>query len=313
MREEGPSRTAIAVAYRRALHQRIDDPPVFLDPFAERILPERTRARLDDPESIRRQRVSAPLRAFLALRSRVAEDRVATAHALGVRQYLVLGAGLDTFALRNPHPGLVVFEVDHPRTQEWKRKRLREAGLESRGTTAYVPVDFERDDPGVALAAHGFRPGAGCAISWLGVVPYLTLPAILTTLRWAAGVIGEHGHIVFDYGSPPRWWQVGQRLSLRWLAARVAAQGEPFRTRFPPPVLRRHLEEVGLATVEDLDGPALGRLHLAGRRDGLAVPATAHVVIASPSLLSGPTAGGTVHERLMDRPSRGASASPFRP
>ncbi len=281
MREEGPSRTAIAVAYRRALHQRIDDPPVFTDPFAERILPDRVRARLDDPGPPRRQRISAPLRAFLALRSRVAEERLAAAHALGVRQYLVLGAGLDTFACRNPHPGLVVFEVDHPATQGWKRKRLREAGLDARGTTVHVPVDFEREDLGDALQAHGFRGEAGCAISWLGVVPYLSEPAILATLGWAAGVIGEHGHIVFDYGSPPRWWQVGQRLSLRLLAARVAAHGEPFRTRFRPSMLQHHLERLGYTKVEDLDGPTLGHQYLAGRRDGLAVPSTAHVVIAS--------------------------------
>ncbi|HET7040906.1 MAG TPA: SAM-dependent methyltransferase, partial [Gemmatimonadales bacterium] len=118
MRPKGPSHTAAAVAFRRAAHQVIDHPPVFTDPIAARLLSPESQARLAAlPRHRRRSTFNARLRAFLAVRSRVAEDALAAAVGAGVRQCLILGAGLDTFAYRNPWPELRVFEVDHPNTQ----------------------------------------------------------------------------------------------------------------------------------------------------------------------------------------------------
>lgn len=197
-----------------------------------------------------------------------------------MRQYVLLGAGLDTFAYRSPFSDLRVFEVDHPRTQAWKRERVKAAGLTPSAGTVYVPVDFETQTVAHELVAHGFDPHAPTAISWLGVVPYLEVPTIEATLRWAGSVVGPGGHIVFDYGSEPRWWQVGQRLALRMLAARVAAAGEPFKSRFRPETLARLLVEAGFPTVLDLDAEALNRRYFDGRTDGLRVSGTAHVVVA---------------------------------
>lgn len=282
MREHRPSRTAAAVAYRRAAHQRLDHPLVFTDPLAATLLSPEARARLDAaPDGRSRRGLGARLRAFLAVRSRVAEDRLAAAVGRGVRQYLVLGAGLDTFAYRNPWPDLRVFEVDHPATQGWKRERVRAAELEVTPRTIYVPVDFERQSVAEELGRHGFDPALPTAISWLGVVPYLEPATIWANLAWAATIVGGEGHIVFDYGSAPPWWALHQHVAVWLLARRVAAAGEPFRSRLDPAELARRLAGLGFAAVQDLDAAELNRRYFAGRADGLAVAGTGRVVVAA--------------------------------
>ena len=255
---------------------------MFRDPLAGAVLSAEARASLDaDPRRGNQGVGLSRLRAFLAVRSRVAEDCLAAAVASGVRQYVVLGAGLDTFACRNPYPELRGFEVDHPRTQTWKLDRLRDSGLSASAPTTYVPVDFESQSVERQLQAHGFDATAPAAVSWLGVVQYLDQETVWATLRWLAGVVGDRGHVVFDYGSNPRWWQVVQRLALRRLAARVAAAGEPFRTRLQPAVLMHRLTAMGFGSVVDLGSRELNRRYFAGRADGLCVGGSGHVVIAS--------------------------------
>jgi methyltransferase (TIGR00027 family) len=260
----------------------LDRPPVFTDPLALLVLSAEARSRLDtDPGQGNRGAVRSRLRAFLAVRSRIAEDRLAAAAGAGVRQYLVLGAGLDTYACRTPLRELRIFEVDHPQTQAWKLARLRAAGLAASAGTVYVPVDFESQRLSDELARHGFDAAAPTAVSWLGVVPYLEESTVWATLAWLASVVGDDGHVVFDYGSKPRWWQVGQRAVLRRFAARVAAAGEPLRTSLEPATVRDRLRSVGFTGVADLDARELNRRYFAGRTDGLRVGGTGHVVIAT--------------------------------
>lgn len=183
MESARPSRTALRVAMRRAAHQIYDAKPlVFEDPFAVSILGEtygeevrRTPTRPDRPFSV-------ALRAFLVARSRYAEDNLGRAVAQGVSQYVLLGAGLDTFAHRNPHPGLRVFEVDHPATQLWKRDLLEASGIDVPRGLIYAPVDFECQSLPEQLAATGFDAEAPTFFAWLGVVPYLTLAAFRATV-----------------------------------------------------------------------------------------------------------------------------------
>jgi methyltransferase (TIGR00027 family) len=298
VQENSPSRTAAGVAFRRAAHQVLDKPPVFSDPVAKLLLSPEARSSLDtDPWLGNRGVVSSYLRAFLAVRSRVAEDRLATAVASGVRQYVVLGAGLDTFAYRNPFPDLRVFEVDHPRTQAWKLDRLRAAGLTPSAEAVYVPVDFEAQTVMRELVDHGFDAGAPTAVSWLGVVPYLEESTVWATLEWLAAAVGDDGHVVFDYGSKPSWWRFGQRAVLRRLAARVAAAGEPFRTLLSPAYVRQRLTSMGFAAVTDLGSRELNRRYFADRTDGLRVGGTGHVVVASNGRGAG-DAGRTGRELL---------------
>src|ERR1700743_3341257 len=138
-----PSRTALGVAVRRASHQLYDAPPLVLDdPIAVPILCKVYRSVLEDAGASSTERFSLVMRAWLVARSRYAEDKLAQAVDRGVQQYVLLGAGLDTFAHRNPHPNLRVFEVDHPATQQWKRNLLVSNKLPEPSSLHYVPVDF---------------------------------------------------------------------------------------------------------------------------------------------------------------------------
>jgi methyltransferase (TIGR00027 family) len=272
MQEGKSSRTAERVAMRRAAHQLYDDPPlVFTDPLALRILPEEARAELRAREEMERMRPFARgMRAFMAARSRFAEDALERAFATGVRQYVVLGAGLDTYAARSPHEDLRVFEVDHPATQAWKRHRLQESGIHLADTVTFVPVDFEHERLMDRLVASGFDANAPAFGSWLGVLPYLTREAAEGTLR-ALGRLPQRSGVAFDYAVERASLSSQQQAAFDWLADRVARAGEPFRLAFMPADLRELLAECGFARVEDLDGEAIHARYFAERSDGLMV------------------------------------------
>src|SRR5215469_1170715 len=152
------SATAEGAALLRAAHQILDTPPVFDDPLALRIVgEERAAAVRADPQRFQTAERRA-LRAFVALRSRYAEDQLAAAVERGVRQYVILGAGLDTFAYRNPFPNgcLRIFEVDHPATQAWKRERLQQSGILIPGDLTFAAIDFEQQTLKDGLSEAGF-------------------------------------------------------------------------------------------------------------------------------------------------------------
>jgi methyltransferase (TIGR00027 family) len=272
MQEGKSSRTAERVAMRRAAHQLYDDPPlVFTDPLALRILPEEARAELRGREEMERmQPFARGMRAFMAARSRFAEDALERAFAAGVRQYVVLGAGLDTYAARSPHEDLRVFEVDHPATQAWKRHRLQESGIHLADTVTFVPVDFEHERLMDRLVASGFDANAPAFGSWLGVLPYLTREAAEGTLR-ALGRLPQRSGVAFDYAVEGASLSSQQQAAFDSLAERVARAGEPFRLAFMPADLRELLAECGFARVEDLDGEAIHARYFAERSDGLMV------------------------------------------
>lgn len=281
MRQDQPSRTAARVALRRAAHRLVDRPLVFDDPLALAILDPATRQSLEaDPGKVTKSRLARALRAFLVVRSRVAEDTLASLVARGLRQYVVLGAGLDTFASRNPWPGLRVFEVDHPATQRWKKRRVAEAGLNAPPTVTYVPVDFAQQDLGTELARAGLATDQAAFFSWLGVTPYLEVDVTWSTLRWVAAATHTGGGIVFDYSTPPSDLPLVQRLVFALVASRVKRAGEPFRGFFRPEALVADLRALGFASVEDLGPTEINRRYFAGRTDGLAVGSAGHLATA---------------------------------
>jgi methyltransferase (TIGR00027 family) len=240
------SRTALAAAGFRAAHQFVDGASVFADPLAAVVLGDdlpALMAHCADP-------VLKPLRLFVALRSRIAEDVAHRAIAEGALQVVVLGAGLDTFACRvAPLRGLRVFEVDHPATQAEKRRRLA-----APPHLVFAPCDFERQSIGDALAAAGFDANARAAFLWLGVTPYLTRETAEATLGFVASLSGG-ADIVFDYANPPASIEsAGHRLFHETMAARVAALGEAFRCYFETSDLHRLLRGLGAAEILDL-GP----------------------------------------------------------
>src|ERR1700709_2850396 len=159
MHDDRPSKTAFRVALRRAAHQTLDDPKVFTDPLALAIVGAEGETALRVEARKFQTPAGRTLRAFMAVRSRYAEDGLADAFANGIRQYVVLGAGLDTFAYRNPFSELRVFEVDHPATQAWKRRRLEAGNISSPASMIFAPVDFESQ----TLADRLARAGVGAA------------------------------------------------------------------------------------------------------------------------------------------------------
>ncbi len=251
------SGTAERVAMRRAAHQLWDQPVLFEDPLAWAILSEEARERIHAGIEEENQNPWARgLRAFMAMRSRFAEEEIARSAAEGVRQVVVLGAGLDTFAYRNPHSGLRVYEVDHPATQAWKMDRLREGGIAIPESVQFAPVDFEVDTLAHGLAAAGFQEEEPAFFSWLGVVPYLSRQAASATLAFI-GALPRGSGVVFDYSIPRERMSESEQLAFDRLAERVARAGEPFRLFFAPEEIDRDLRSLGFTVIEDLDGAAI--------------------------------------------------------
>jgi methyltransferase (TIGR00027 family) len=252
-----PSRTAFGAATHRAVHQDLDGASVFRDPLAWRLLGG-SRARAI-AEAERRGRRA--LRLFIAARHRFAEDSLAVAVARGTDQAVVLGAGLDTFAYRNPHPDLVVWEVDHPDTGAWKQDRVAAAGLD-RGQVRYVGVDFEQDDVVQRLHEAGLDVTRPTFLLWLGVVPYLTDAAVEATLRAIGGLAGAE--VVLDYPTGVVGLDEESLRRREQLAQRTAAVGEPLLSTFEPDEMAELLKAAGFDEVEDL-----GRAQILARYFGL--------------------------------------------
>ncbi len=190
-------------------------------------------------------------RLFTAARSRIAEDALSRAVARGVRQIVILGAGLDTFALRNPHGGLEIYEVDHPATQEGKRERLAEAQIALPSWLIFVPVDFEQDDLEAKLAAAGFQQNSPAFFTWLGVVPYLTEDAIGRTLDYLSSI--QNSEVVFDYTEPPEAFSEELRQIEKARAEQLEKMGERSATRFEPAGMAAILRAHGFCDLEDID------------------------------------------------------------
>jgi methyltransferase (TIGR00027 family) len=278
--EDGrPSRTAFGAARHRAAHQLYEDPRVFDDPLALRILGAQVEGTLRDSAGGARDEGARAMRAFIAMRSRYTEDRLAEAVARGVRQYVVLGAGLDTFAYRNRFADLKVFEVDHPATQAWKRERLREAGIAIPGSLVFAPVDFEKQTLAGGLAAAGFRAGEPAFLSMLGVVIYLTRDAVTGTMRFA-GSLPAGSEIVFDFALPPDALGEIERIARESSAARVAAISEPWLSYFDPDTLARELRSLGFSQTTVLGTGEGNERYFRDRADGFRLRGSGRMMAA---------------------------------
>jgi methyltransferase (TIGR00027 family) len=249
MRDGEPSQTARRAAAYRAIHQTLEGGAIFNDRFALRILDDKTAAALNE---IATDDALRPMRLYIAARSRFSEDTMANCVASGVRQVVVLGAGLDTFSLRNPYAdlGLRVFEVDYPATQRWKRDRIRAAGLSEPPSLVFAPIDFERESLEDGLARAGFNVQAPAFFQWLGVVMYLTRDAVSSTLKFMSEL--PQASVVFDYAEPFQNYPVERRAWIMAQAESAAARGEPWLSLFEPAELHELLRRAGFNEIEDL-------------------------------------------------------------
>jgi methyltransferase (TIGR00027 family) len=250
MNPKEPSRTALMIARQRAAHQVLDHGSILSDPFALKIL-------LEDEKNVLQFANAHPLasigRLITAARSRIAEDALAKAVARGVLQVVILGAGLDTFALRNPHGArpIRIYEVDHPATQEWKRQRLAEAQIALPPWLVLVPVDFERDDVGEKLAAAGFQRNSPAFFTWLGVVPYLTQDAIDRTLDYIRSI--QSSEVVFDYVEAPEAFSEELRPLVTERTEQLKKIDERWVSRFEPAGMAAILRSHGFCAIEDIN------------------------------------------------------------
>lgn len=274
MEDTTPSQTALRVARLRALHQISPQAALFRDPFAIAILGEGNPV---EQQLAQEDNHSRRMRLFVAARARFAEDWLAAAVRRGVRQLVVLGAGLDTFSLRNPYPGLAVFEVDHPATQAWKRGCIADAGLAEPPATTFVSVNFERQSLPDELASAGLKSTEPSFFIWLGVVPYLTKDAIFSTLSYIAGISGSQ--VVFDYSEPAEQRDAAGQAALAFYAARVASVGEPWISFFVPAELATSLRNLGFDEIEDLESGDIAA-RLSGTSRGATPNSGGHIIRA---------------------------------
>jgi methyltransferase (TIGR00027 family) len=249
MKPNEPSRTALMIARQRAAHQVLDHGAILDDPFAMKILREEKNV----VQFAKGHPLASIGRLFTAARSRIAEDALSRAVETGVQQIVILGAGLDTFALRNPHGArqIRIYEVDHPATQAWKCQRLAEAQIALPPWLIFVPVDFERDEVGEKLAAAGLQQNSPAFFTWLGVVPYLTQDAIGRTLDYISSI--RNSEVVFDYMEPPEAFSEELRQLEASRAEQLKKIDERSVSRFDPGGMAAILRAHGFSTIEDID------------------------------------------------------------
>ncbi len=279
MDEGRPSATAFRAALLRAAHQLIDTPKVFDDPIALKILGAQGESWVRS--NVERLQKSHYMRAFIVLRSRYAEDELARAVQGGVRQYVILGAGLDTFPYRNPNPPsrLRIYEVDHPATQSWKRRRLQETGIAIPDSLTFAPVDFEKQTLGEGLGRAGFKDREPTFFSLLGVVVYLTRAAAADTFKYVAA-LPRGSEIVFDCGVSDDSLTGFEKLARDRRAEKMAAIGEPWLTYFDPESLTNDLRQIGFKAIEDFGPEAANERYFKNRTDGLRVAGGGHLIKA---------------------------------
>jgi methyltransferase (TIGR00027 family) len=245
-----PSFSALTAAAARAAHLLVDgEPTIFADTLAATLLGDRAEELIAYHRLHGTHPVLAGARAQVTCRSRYAEDALARAAGAGVNQYVILGAGLDSFAYRGGRAGRVrVFEVDHPASQQVKRAALAAAGIEVPGNVRYVPADLAVDPLARCLAAAGFDAAAPAVISWLGVTMYLSAEAVAQTLAAVAG-LAPGTELIADYLLPEDARDEAGALYGALVAQASAERGEPWRSCFTPDQMADLATRVGFGAV----------------------------------------------------------------
>jgi methyltransferase (TIGR00027 family) len=294
--------TALAASLFRAVHTRRDQPALLDDPYGDRLVTDAERALMLErlllvvsPTDRRRietitdlaRAVDAAIQAgpaygAVVVRARWAEDRLARALARGVRQYVLVGAGMDTFALRAPalEPALQIFEVDHPATQAMKQERFAHAGLRLPANVHFVAANLEQESVADALSRAAYRPRELAFFACLGITPYLTRETNLAMLGAAARCAPAGSELVFDYLDQDAFAPDRASEETKRLAAERAQTEEPWVSGFDPRALADDLAHVGLTLDEDLDPARVAARYLANRSDGLRI-AAAHWRLAA--------------------------------
>ena len=282
MRDDASSLSAVIPALLRAAHQIFDARPlIFDDPVAVGLVERSTeREILMNAELLQSSAMKRQRSAFI-LRSRYAEDCLAEV-AEHVGQYVILGAGLDTFAYRQPAwaKRLRIFEVDHPATQRWKEERLAKAGLWMPPNLTLAPIDFERASLRRTLDEVKLDTDVPTFFSWLGVTQYLTDSAIERTLEYVAS-FPRSSQIVITVAVPEDMLAPGAAQVAALNAATAAERGEPWINRLSPSALSERLKHLGFSSAFHLTPDEAEKRYFAGRSDDLRVPVIEQLLLAT--------------------------------
>jgi methyltransferase (TIGR00027 family) len=289
--------TARHAAYVRAYHYAHDSPRVFEDFLAATLITPAERATIEENWLASLARLSPELappgdretalaqwfhtwipEPVVLGRARYNEEKLSDAISHGIPQYVIIGAGLDTFALRRPdlRDRLRVFELDHLLTQTLKRDRMVQAGLALPPNLHFCPIDFERESVAAALARSPYDPGLPTFFSWLGVTYHLTREAVSATLKSLRTVAGRGSEIVLDYADSAMFLPENQSPAMRALFSWAESLGEPFISGFDPRTLAEELRALGVELLEDLDHEAQEARYFASRADSLRPVAPSH-------------------------------------
>jgi len=266
----------------RAVHQLLDAHPLILDdPAALALLGKETVRQIKKNHKHHRTIEARALRTHIVLRSRFTEDRLAEAVGRGVGQYVILGAGFDTFAFRQPvwAENLKIFEVDQPASQTQKRARLVDAGMTIPSNLQFVEIDFERESLHDGLSRHGVSMTEPTFFSWLGVTMYLQQSAIDAVLRTVAG-FREKSEIVFTFAQPPDLLSGVEGKFHSSLSKVVTNSGEPFVSFFTPALIEKKLRDIGFKNIAILSNEEAGKRYFSNRPQDLYIPKRSAIAYA---------------------------------
>lgn len=281
MEKPTASRTALATSLMRAAHTRLDPHPLIDDPWGDRLVPETVkRALAASNEALDESLTRSRSYANVIMRMRFAEDALKAGVSRGVRQYVLVGAGFDSFSLRLPEfaADLQIFEIDFPATQKLKLERIGACAITLSDSVHFIAADLSQESVAAALARSPFKTNQLSFFSWLGVTMYLTREANLATLSSIAACSPAGSEVVFTY-LDERVFQA-QSESFRELEQRVAAVGEPFLSGFSPAQLAANLAACGLDLVEDLNAFESAARYGRGGEGGLGQSMFSHIALA---------------------------------
>jgi methyltransferase (TIGR00027 family) len=282
MKRSEASRTTQLPAVLRAAHQILDRPLIFRDPVAVGLIPEASEGSILEAADHLRSSKMLLLRALMVLRSRFVEDQLAAAAARGVRQYVIVGAGLDTFPWRQPPfaRGMRIFAADHPASLAWTEERLRDRGLGHPPNLTFVPIDLERQGLVAQLAEYEFDRTETAFCSALGLSQYLTAQAFDVLLRSFAS-LQKGSEVSFTFVAPDDELDGDDLAEARSSGMRTKAKGEPWITRPPPQELVERLLHDGFGPVFHLTPVLAQERYFAHRQDGLRAPHWEQLIAAS--------------------------------
>lgn len=268
-----PSQTLLRSAIRKAAHQLLDDPPIFRDPIVVDLVPEVQEQAMLNSLDMPGAPAAKRFRLLFAIRSRFEEDRLALAAARGVRQLLMIGAGLDTFPWRQPNYAKTfrIFSADYPASSDWVQQRFRERGFLPPSNLTFVPVDLELQNLDEQLGASGFDREHPTFMSILGVTQYLTEGAIDAVFRFAAS-LSQGSEFVFSFVPPDDELEGEDLRGATSSSIRTGALGEPWKTRLSSRGLAERLRQLGFQEIVHLTPAAAHQHYLASHADVQSIP-----------------------------------------